>query len=50
MNPEDLPAKDERSQGSGFPVPGYEHQTRDPNIGRPTASACLANCGHAATV
>ena len=30
-------SEDERCQGSGFPVPGYEFQTRGPNTGRPTA-------------
>ena len=30
-------SEDERCQGSGFPVPGYEYQTRGPDTGRPTA-------------
>lgn len=29
--------EDERCQGSGFPVPGYQYQTRDPETGQPTA-------------
>ena len=29
--------EDERCQGSGFPVPDYEYQTRDPETGQPTA-------------
>ena len=31
-------AEDERFRGSGYPMPGYEYQTRDPDSGRPTPS------------
>lgn len=29
-------SEDERCRGSGYPIPGYEYQTRDPDSGRPT--------------
>jgi fatty-acyl-CoA synthase len=29
-------SEDERCRGSGFPMPGYEYQTRHPDTGRPT--------------
>ena len=31
-------SEDERCLGSGFPMPGYEYQTRDPESGQPAAA------------
>ena len=31
-------SEDERCRGSGYPVPGYEYQTRDPDSGQPTSA------------
>ena len=31
-------SEDERCRGSGYPMPGYEYQTRDPDSGQPTSA------------